>query len=133
MDLANEPPASRGPHTHGDGARAERVTPSQPSAVDDAMTLQAQLEAEQRLLRSGTPGRATITSFTDTGLLVRFNPQVVLDLAVTVAGRPPYDLRLTTTVPLDLLGRLQAGGDLGVRVDPGQPQHLVIDWGAAGP
>jgi hypothetical protein len=130
MDLGNEQPATREPHRR-DGAREEPVTSSQPStAVDDAMALQAQIQAEQALLESGTPGRATITSFTDTGILVRFNPQVVLDLAVTVAGRPPYDLRLTTTVPPDHRERLEAGAGLGVRVDPGQPQRLVIDWAA---
>ena len=131
MDLANEQPAPRGPDPTADGAREERVAPNQPSTiVDDAMALQAQIQAEEALLESGTPGRATITSFTDTGILVRFNPQVVLDLAVAVAGRPPYDLRLTTTVPREHLGRLRAGADLGVRVDPGQRQRLVIDWAA---
>jgi hypothetical protein len=128
MDTADNPRASRGQRQDGAASRDEATSGPARTIVDDAMAIQAQLQAEQRLLQSGTPGRATITNVTDTGLLVHFNPQVVLDLAVTIAGRPPYDLRLTTTVPPDHLEQLQAGAALGVRVDPGQPQRLVIDW-----
>ena len=129
MDTANERSTPVGPRPEGDAARSEQSTANQVSAiVDDAMALQAQIHAEQALLESGTPGRATITRFTDTGVLVQFNPQVVLDLTVAVGGRPSYDLRLTTTVPPHHFGRLQAGADLDVRVDPAQPQHVAIDW-----
>jgi hypothetical protein len=86
------------------------------------------MRAEQTLLESGTPGRATITGVTDLGVLVQFNPQVVVDLTVAVGGAPPYDVRLTTTVPPTHLAQLEAGADLDVRVDPAQPQHVAIDW-----
>src|SRR5260221_3048994 len=59
-------------------------------AVDDAMAMQADMAKQQGLLTSGTPGKATIKSFTDTGTLVNFNPQVVLDLSVAVKGKAPY-------------------------------------------
>ncbi len=95
------------------------------------MALQAAMHAEQTLLESGTPGRATITSFTDTGVLVNFNPQVVLDLSIAVGGEPPYALQVTTTVPEAHRGRLRAGVDVAVRVDPSEPQRLAIDWSAA--
>jgi hypothetical protein len=127
MDTANERPTPVGPRPEGDAARTEQSTANQ-AIVDDAMALQAEIHAEQTLLESGTRGRATITRFTDTGVLVQFNPQVVLDLTVAVGGRPPYDLRLTTTVSPHHFGRLEAGADLDVRVDPAQPQHVAIDW-----
>jgi hypothetical protein len=108
---------------------ATRSTPRPTNAiVDDAMALQAEMRAEQTLLESGTPGRATITGVTDLGVLVQFNPQVVVDLTVAVAGAPPYDVRLTTTVPPTHLAQLEAGTDLDVRVDPARPQHVAIDW-----
>ena len=126
MDTGTERPAPDGPRPEGDAARS---TPSQTRAiVDDAMALQAQIRAEEALLASGTPGRATITGFTDTGVLVQFNPQVVVDLTVDVSGRPPYEVRLTTTVSPSHLTQLEAGADLDVRVDPAQPEHVAIDW-----
>jgi hypothetical protein len=127
MDTANQRPTPVGPRPEGDAARSEQSTANQ-AIVDDAMALQAEIHAEQALLESGTPGRATITRFTDTGVLVQFNPQVVLDLTVAVGGRPPYDLRVTTTVSPDHFGLLEAGADLDVRVDPARPQHVAIDW-----
>jgi len=102
----------------------------QDTAVDDALALQAEMQAEQALLQSGTPARATVTNCTNTGLLVNFNPQVVLDLSVAVGGQPPYEVQLTTSVPVTYLSRLHAGSDVSVRVDPSKPQRVVIDWSA---
>ena len=70
-------------------------------------------------------------NFTDTGTLVNFNPQVVLDLQVAVDGQTPYDAQLSTAVPQIYLSRLQAGGSIGVRVDPGDPSSIAIDWAQA--
>ena len=125
MDTASDRPASVGPRSDDD---ATGSTPDPSAIVDDAMALQAQMRAEQALLESGTPARATITGITDLGVLVQFNPQVVVDLTVAVGGAPPYDVRLTTTVTPNHLASLEAGADLDVRVDPAQPQHVAIDW-----
>ena len=101
------------------------------AAVDDAMALQEDLQQQQALLNSGTPGNATIKNFTDTGTLVNFNPQVVLDLEVAIEGKTPYEAQLTTSVPQVYLGRLQPGGAIGVKVDPADPSSIAIDWTAA--
>jgi len=101
------------------------------AAVDDAMALQEDLQQQQALLSSGTPGNATIKNFTDTGTLVNFNPQVVLDLEVAIEGKTPYEAQLTTSVPQVYLGRLQPGGSIGVKVDPADPSSIAIDWTAA--
>jgi hypothetical protein len=100
------------------------------SAVDDAMALQADIQKQQALLTSGTPGKATVKNFTDTGTLVNFNPQVVLDLEVVCAGKDPYAAQLTTAVPQVYLGQLQPGASVGVRVDPADPSSIAIDWAA---
>lgn len=100
-------------------------------AVDDAMALQDEMQKQNQLLATGTPGKANIKGFTDTGTLVNFNPQVVLDLSVEVAGKPPYDVQVTTSVPQVMLARLQPGGAVGVKVDPADPSSLAIDWAAA--
>jgi hypothetical protein len=100
------------------------------SAVDDAMALQADIQKQQALLTSGTQGKATIKNFSDTGTLVNFNPQVVLDLEVACPGQAAYDAQLTTSVPQIYLSRLQPGGSVGVRVDPSDPTSIAIDWAA---
>ena len=131
MDTAGEQERRRGPRPGvGGGGERDRAPSQDSTVVSDAMALQAEIRAEQALLESGTPGRATITRFTDTGLLVNFNPQVVLDLAVAVGGQAPYEIQLTTTVPPSYLSHVQAGADVGVRVDPSEPRRLAIDWSA---
>lgn len=96
--------------------------------VDDAMAMQADMQAQQMLLTTGTPGTATITALQDTGALVNFNPQVILDLEVTVEGKDPYTTQLTTSVPQMQIPLIQPGNKVGVRVDPADPSALAIDW-----
>jgi len=102
------------------------------AAVDDAMAMQADMQKQQQLLASGTPGKATIKGFTDTGTLVNFNPQVVLDLEVAIEGKDPYAAQLSTSVPQIYLSQLQSGATIGVRVDPSDPSSIAIDWASAG-
>jgi hypothetical protein len=101
------------------------------AAVDDAMALQEDMQKQQALLATGTPGKATIKNFTDTGTLVNFNPQIVLDLEVAIDGKSPYAAQLTTSVPQVYLARLQPGGSIGVKVDAADPSSIAIDWAAA--
>jgi hypothetical protein len=102
------------------------------AAVDDAMALQEDMQKQQQLLSTGTPGKATIKGFSDTGTLVNFNPQVVLDLEVAVEGKDAYGAQLTTSVPQVYLSQLQPGASIGVRVDPSDPSSIAIDWASAG-
>jgi len=129
MDIADDPRASRGPGQDGDAGRDEPASTGPASAiVEDAMALQAQLQAQRALLESGTPGRARIVSMSETGILVQFNPEVVLDLSVRVGEQLPYDLQLTTAVTPAVLEQLRAGADVSVRVDPSEPHRVAIDW-----
>ena len=68
-------------------------------AIDDAMAMQADMQAQNQLLTTGTPGTATITALQETGTLINFNPQVVLDLEIAVDAKAPYTTQLTTAVP----------------------------------
>jgi len=88
--------------------------------------------ANDRLLASGLAGQAAITGLTQTGMYLNENPQVAMDLLVELPGRPAYAARRKEFVPLILLGRLSSGAPLPVRVDPADPQRLVIDWQNAG-
>jgi hypothetical protein len=97
-------------------------------AIDDAMKLQADMAAQQALLATGTPGTATIKSFTDTGVMLNYNPQIVFVASVEVEGKPAYDANITAGVPTMQAPLVQPGCKIGVKVDPTDQNNIVIDW-----
>jgi hypothetical protein len=88
--------------------------------------------AVDQILATGTPGTAQITGLTQTGMYLNEQPQVELQLVVSVPGKAPYAARHKSFVPLILLGRLTSGQPLPVRVDPVDPNKVVVDWENAG-
>jgi hypothetical protein len=97
------------------------------------MRSRARAGRTQRVISAGTPGVATITGLTQTGLFVNENPQVELQLQVQVPGHPPYPVTRKEIVPLILLGRLNNGQPLAVKVDPADPNDVIVDWEAPAP
>jgi hypothetical protein len=87
----------------------------------------------RRIDQTGMPGQASITGMTQTGVYVNEQPQIALELMVEIPGRPAYPAGYRGIIPLMLLGRLNTGMPLAVKVDPADPQNLVIDWDAAPP
>jgi hypothetical protein len=102
------------------------------AAVDDAMALQEDMQAQQALLTTGTPAAGTIKSFQDTGTLVNFNPQVVIELDVEADGQAPYSVQTSAAVPQTMLAQLTPGNKVAIRIDPSNPQNIVIDWARFG-
>lgn len=88
--------------------------------------------ATDMLLATGTPGTAAITGLTQTGMYVNENPQIRMQLLVSLPGQTPYATQHTEIVPLILLGRLNSGAPLQVRVDPMNLNRVAVDWGASG-
>ena len=82
-----------------------------------------------RITATGMAGTATITGLTQTGMPLNDQPQVDIELLVTIPGRPPYAASRKEFVPLILLGRLRSGGPLPVKVDPNDPEDVIIDCG----
>ncbi|HEX9890916.1 MAG TPA: hypothetical protein VGB28_02495 [Actinomycetota bacterium] len=84
----------------------------------------------QRLKAMGIPGQADITAVRQTGVVLNeINPQVELDLTVRLSdGRAPYPVKVKEFVPGIAIGRLSNGQPLPVRVDPVDPQNVVILW-----
>lgn len=85
-----------------------------------------------RIMTTGLAGTATVTGLTQTGMSLNDQPQVDMELLVSIPDRAPYPARRKEFVPLILLGRLSSGAPLPVRVDPADPQRVVIDWAASG-
>jgi hypothetical protein len=82
----------------------------------------------QQLKAQGVPGQATITGMRQTGVYVNEQPQIELQLRVQTEMHAPYDVTVKEYVPLMLLGTLSSGRPLPVKVDPANPQRLVIEW-----
>ncbi len=85
-----------------------------------------------RVAATGLAGTASITGLTQTGMSLNDQPQVEMELLVSIPGRAPYQARRKEFVPLILLGRLSSGQPLSVKVDAADPQRVFIDWRASG-
>jgi hypothetical protein len=55
-----------------------------------------------------------------------------MQLLVSLPGQTPYATQHTEIVPLMLLGRLNSGAPLQVRVDPMNLNRVAVDWGSSG-
>jgi hypothetical protein len=78
------------------------------------------------MISNGIAGQATVERICDTGSTVNENPQVQLELTVTIPGRDPYPAVLTQIVSRISLPRFQPGAVIAVRVSPSDPDTLII-------
>lgn len=85
----------------------------------------------QRLKMSGVPGQATIIGMRQTGVYLNEQPQIEMNLQVQTQMHGPYQVTVREYVPLMLLGTLSSGRPLPVKVDPADPQKIVIEWESA--
>ncbi len=91
-----------------------------------AVVLLRRAAATGRISALGVAGTGQVMGLCQTGVLINGQPQVEMDLLVTVMGRSPYRAKVKEIVPLIMLNRLQ--GTLPVRVDPARPQSVVVQW-----
>lgn len=91
----------------------------------------AAAEAE-RIKAQGVAGTATILGMEQTGVTMNEQPQVRLRLQVSTQMHGAYEVTLKEWVPLMLLGTLTSGRPLPVKVDPADPQRVIIEWESAG-
>ena len=81
---------------------------------------------KDRISATGVAGTGQIMGLRQTGMTINDQPQVELDLLVTIPGRSPYRAKVKEIVPLIMLSRLQ--GTLPVRVAPADPETVVVQW-----
>jgi len=98
-----------------------------------ALRVSAGAADADRVSRTGLSGVAQITGLTQTGMYLNENPQVKMDLLVQVPGRSPYTASRKEFVPLIMLSQIAPGSSLPVKVDPGNPNDVVIQWDGAQP
>ena len=86
--------------------------------------------ASKRIDETGLAGTGQVVGLTQTGMYLNNNPQIGMQLMVSVPGRNPYQVEVRQFVPLMLLGSIQVGSTLPVKVDQQNPSKVVIDWDA---
>jgi hypothetical protein len=84
--------------------------------------------ANTRIDETGLAGTGQVVGLTQTGMYLNNNPQIGMQLIVSVPGRNPYQVEVRQFVPLMLLGSIQVGSTLPVKVDQQNPSKVVIDW-----
>jgi hypothetical protein len=82
----------------------------------------------QRIKATGVRGSARILGMRQTGVYMNEQPQIELNLEVTSTMQGPYQVLLKEYVPLMLLGTLSSGAPLPVKVDPANPNNVIIEW-----
>jgi hypothetical protein len=115
------PPEHRG---IAGGFRALRDTVAEANEILGDMQ-EASADA-QRLQTTGRPGTAVVLALRDTGASVNDNPQVELDLQVTLDGVAPYNVTHRQVISRLATASFQPGASVGVKVDPQDLQKLIV-------
>jgi hypothetical protein len=87
---------------------------------------------ERRILATGRPAAATVISLDENsgGGVVTVNDQPYLNLVLEVNDGvgPPFAVSMDLVIPRTALPRFQPGAVIPVKIDPGNPRRVVIDW-----
>lgn len=84
-----------------------------------------------RLMKTGTPGKATIREVHDTGVTINNNPQVKLILDVKNQFGQTYSTTIRTLVSRIQPNLYQPGMVVPVKIDPNNEKNVIIDFSDA--
>jgi hypothetical protein len=82
---------------------------------------------EATVQTSGVSGRATIVSLREGGPYINDRPTITMELDVEVPGRERYRAQAKQPVGRLIIGRLQPGATIPVRVEPDDPADVSVD------
>lgn len=95
---------------------------AQMKAVNESMA-----DANQAIT-DGVPGTAQVVAVGASTGMVNMNPMMQVDLLVTSEGGVPRPVSKQLVVPMQHLGRVQAGATLPVLVSQSDPEGVAIMW-----
>ena len=87
--------------------------------------VQADQELAERLANDGVDGTATIISMVATGATINMQPQLQFQMSVDVGGSVSTVTHVQAVSPA-IIGQLQPGAQVPVRVDPADHSQLMI-------
>jgi hypothetical protein len=88
--------------------------------------VQADQALAERLANEGVDGTATIQQLVATGKTVNMQPELQFQMTVDVNGTTTSDVTHTQVVSPALIGQLQPGAQVPVKVDPNDHSQLMI-------
>ena len=88
--------------------------------------LQQQQADAQRLMATGIVGSGQIVAIRDTGMTINENPQVELDINVTIPNVPLYGVTHKQVINRIHIPQFQPGTQVPVRVDPADYTKILI-------
>lgn len=99
-------------------------------SVAEANAVMQQVSQEQalmqRLMTVGIVGQGVLKALRDTGVQINMQPQFEIDLDVTIPGKESYPVTITRVVQLSALPMYQPGSTWPVKVDPDDPNVVII-------
>ena len=126
-NLQKQADAMTPPEYKGFGGSMRQMRDGVALASQTMSDLNAGQMQTQALLATGVVGQGQITGVRDTGMTVNENPVVELDLQVTTPSLPtPYPVTHRQMINRLQVGQLQPGATVQVRVDPMNPQSLIL-------
>jgi hypothetical protein len=90
----------------------------------------AERDKIQKINASGVEGRATVDSMTETGTSFGGGHEIDFILTVHPAGGADYQVTSSQTMHDVTLAGIAQGGQVIVKIDPDDPQSLLV-WGIA--
>jgi len=90
----------------------------------------AERDKIQRINQSGVGTRATVNSMRETGTQLGGGHQIEFELTVHPASGEDYQVSTSQSMHDVTLQGIAEGGDVTVKVDPEDPQSLMV-WGPA--
>ncbi len=92
----------------------------------DRDRIQAQADEQNRILKVGSPAKATIVGKTDTGEKAGGNPIYQLELKVVPDGGVEYTAKVSQILPSTTLGSYADGTTLDARIDPADKNKIAF-------
>jgi hypothetical protein len=83
-----------------------------------------------RINESGVEGRATVNSMRETGTQIGGGHQIEFELTVHPSGGDDYAVSTEQSMHDVTLEGIAQGGEVVVKIDPSDPQSLLV-WGVA--
>lgn len=94
-------------------------------AKEGLQQVQADQATASRLANEGVDATATVNMLQATGTNVNYQPEIQFDLTVNVNGHESQ-VNHTQVISPAMLGQLQPGATVPVKVDPNDTSQLVI-------
>jgi hypothetical protein len=114
------------PEHRGLGGALRMAKEGVPRMTQALADMQGVAQKAQHLAVNGRPGTARVEALRDTGITINEDPTVDFDLSVSIGGAAPYPVTHRQTISRLMLSSFQPGATVPVKVDPADPQSLII-------